>query len=199
MTSVERSLWNAYASTRSIDDRNALVGYYWPYLNILANRLCARGRTLESFDAGDLAAEGVPALIERVESFDLARGFEFSTYAQKRLVGSMLDAVRSSDWVPRLERTIQRADPEHRIPQMSPLDEARDIEGPAARNQTEADEFWEQCCRGMSFIERMAFLLYWRGQLTMDEIGTRLGLSQSRISQILKPIPDRLRRAGIES
>jgi RNA polymerase sigma factor for flagellar operon FliA len=66
-------------------------------------------------ELNDLINDGILGLIDAIEKYDDARGVKFETYAITRINGSILDALRSLDWVPRgvrqrareLERTYQ--------------------------------------------------------------------------------------------
>lgn len=52
----------------------------------------------------------------------------------------------------------------------------------------------EHLTRGLSREERLVLLLYYYEQMTMKEIGTVLGLSESRVSRVHKGILLRLRK-----
>ena len=57
----------------------------------------------------DLVNAGVIGLIDAIEKYDPRRDNTFKTYAEFRIRGAMLDAVRSLDWVPRSVRQKERA------------------------------------------------------------------------------------------
>lgn len=59
-------------------------------------------------DLNDLINDGVLGLLDAIEKFDDARGVKFETYAITRINGSILDALRSLDWVPRAVRQHAR-------------------------------------------------------------------------------------------
>jgi RNA polymerase sigma factor for flagellar operon FliA len=42
--------------------------------------------------------------MDAIDGFDLSRGIKFKTYCTTRIRGSILDELRSQDWVPRLVR-----------------------------------------------------------------------------------------------
>ena len=62
----------------------------------------------------DLVSYGLLGLIGAIERFDINRDIKFETYAIARIKGSIIDELRSMDWVPRsvragareIERTI---------------------------------------------------------------------------------------------
>ncbi|HEV2261678.1 MAG TPA: FliA/WhiG family RNA polymerase sigma factor [Candidatus Rubrimentiphilum sp.] len=58
-------------------------------------------------ELNDLINDGILGLIDAIEKFDDTRGVKFETYAITRINGSIIDALRALDWVPRNVR--QRA------------------------------------------------------------------------------------------
>ncbi|MDQ2817924.1 MAG: FliA/WhiG family RNA polymerase sigma factor [Candidatus Eremiobacteraeota bacterium] len=59
-------------------------------------------------DINDLINEGILGLIDAIGKYDDARGVKFETYAITRINGSILDALRAMDWVPRAVRQKAR-------------------------------------------------------------------------------------------
>ncbi|MDQ2818483.1 MAG: FliA/WhiG family RNA polymerase sigma factor [Candidatus Eremiobacteraeota bacterium] len=59
-------------------------------------------------DINDLINEGILGLIDAISKYDDARGVKFETYAITRINGSILDALRAMDWVPRAVRQKAR-------------------------------------------------------------------------------------------
>jgi RNA polymerase sigma factor FliA len=60
-----------------------------------------------NIEINDLINDGVFGLMDAIEKYDDSRAVKFETYAITRINGSILDALRSLDWVPRAVR--QRA------------------------------------------------------------------------------------------
>ena len=56
----------------------------------------------------DLTAAGLAALVTSAHAFDPARGVPFSGFAATRIKGSIIDELRSMDWVPRSVRARAR-------------------------------------------------------------------------------------------
>ena len=77
----------------------------------------------------DLHSNGQFGLIEAIDRFEPSRGFKFETYAMARIKGSILDSLRSLDWVPRSvrsrERMIEQSSDElsHRLGRRPTMDE----------------------------------------------------------------------------
>src|SRR5207247_11479232 len=59
-------------------------------------------------DEGDLVSYGLLGLISAIERYDPDRDVKFETYAIARIKGSILDELRSLDWVPRSVRSRAR-------------------------------------------------------------------------------------------
>lgn len=60
------------------------------------------------FDFDDLLSYGTIGLIEAVDRFNPARGVSFESFASDRIRGSVIDALRAVDWVPRSSRKRAR-------------------------------------------------------------------------------------------
>ena len=82
--------------------RNALMERYYPLVRYIAERLL---QTLpKSIELDDLVSAGLFGLMDAIRGFDHARNIKFKTYCTTRIRGSILDQLRSQDWVPRLVR-----------------------------------------------------------------------------------------------
>ena len=60
-----------------------------------------------SIDLGDLVQDGVLGLIDAAHRFDESRGIKFETFAERRVRGAMIDALRRDAW-PRGIRRVRR-------------------------------------------------------------------------------------------
>jgi RNA polymerase sigma factor for flagellar operon FliA len=58
----------------------------------------------QALDRDDLLGYGTLGLIEAVDRFDPTQGVAFESFAAARIRGSILDALRAADWVPRSAR-----------------------------------------------------------------------------------------------
>ena len=95
-------IWETYKKTRDENLRNVLIERYMPLVRSISERLLT---TLpKSIDVDDLTSAGIFGLIDAIDGFDLERGIKFKTYCTTRIRGSILDELRSQDWVPRLVR-----------------------------------------------------------------------------------------------
>jgi RNA polymerase sigma factor for flagellar operon FliA len=76
-----------------------LIGY-------IVNRIAVR--LPSHIEAEDLHSVGVIGLIDAANKFNPDKGCKFSTYAEHRIKGAILDQLRSMDWVPRSVRQKTR-------------------------------------------------------------------------------------------
>jgi RNA polymerase sigma factor for flagellar operon FliA len=101
-------LWAAYAATRSVEARNALVEHYLPLVKIRVARMRHKLSSSAGYTEKEVLSSGALGLIRAVERFDPSRGTKFATYASVRISGAILDGFRATDWVPRLVRQAQK-------------------------------------------------------------------------------------------
>ena len=178
-------------------------------------------------DPDDLYSEGMLGLFQAWAAFDPKRGNRFSTFAQHRVRGAMIDAVRKNDWVPRLCRTRSRAAHEKiednykatgewKIEGVRPMprkhyrkrggavwghvrgyDDLKPIEM-GGKNEfphidrnaanpyvsAERSDSIRHLVRHLSRDQRFVVLSSVVHGLTLKDVGTALGVSQSRVSQI---------------
>ena len=92
-------------SAQSLDRKNARVEAGLPFVEALARRMAAT--MPHSIDLSDLVQDGVIGLIDAAERFDEARGIKFETFAERRIRGAMIDALRKDAW-PRGVRRVRR-------------------------------------------------------------------------------------------
>lgn len=76
-----------------------------PFVEALARRMVAS--MPHSIDLGDLVQDGVIGLIDAAHRFDEKRGIKFETFAERRVRGAMIDALRRDAW-PRGVRRARR-------------------------------------------------------------------------------------------
>lgn len=105
-TQNEELLWQNYLSSKSPAAREAIILRYAPLVKYVAGRVAIGLPSNVEFD--DLVSYGVFGLMDAIEKFDPSRGIKFETYAIARIRGSILDGLRSNDWVPRSVRQKAR-------------------------------------------------------------------------------------------
>ncbi len=98
MAKPKRSAVEAY---RSIDDvqKEDLIKSYLPLVKKVVHRLS--GRLPKDVDIKEMLNSGIIGLVDALEKYDPRHETNFSTYAQFRIRGAILDSFRSQDWLPR--------------------------------------------------------------------------------------------------
>jgi RNA polymerase sigma factor for flagellar operon FliA len=214
-----------------------------PFVEQLARRVAAT--MPHSIDIGDLVQDGVLGLIDAANRFDESRGIKFETFAERRVRGAMIDALRKDAWprgVRRQRRELEAAREELRremgcepsladlaakvgsdekrlgrtivrinaIESTSPLannDHLDESTLPAALIPSEPerpDVAYERsevkrrvldAISSLPLREQTVISLYYYKEATMKQIGTEIGVNESRVSQLHARAIGRLRTA----
>lgn len=98
----EKRLWLEFTKTGSLEAREKLAEKYIHLVKYVINRMLAVSHIeSEVLDYDDLYSCGVMGLLSAIDHFDLRREVKFVTYAIPRIKGSIIDELRSVDWIPR--------------------------------------------------------------------------------------------------
>ncbi|MFQ5718814.1 MAG: sigma-70 family RNA polymerase sigma factor [Acidobacteriota bacterium] len=219
--------WSEAVREAGRPERETFLAEYAPLVRYIAARLAARLPRETSVD--DLIGDGLVGLLEAVQRFDPSKGVQFSTFAEMRIRGAMLDGLRHRDFFPRTVRRRQR-EIEDAVNQLthqlqrppedeeigahlgltgeqtrSRMDEARsmallpidfDNSGPgqslesetaapdAALNREDAVSALRAALAGLPERDRQVLSLYYMEGLTLKEIGSIIGVTESRVCQI---------------
>lgn len=92
-------LWTQFAATRDPALRDELITTYTPLVRFVVSRLGIPPSCV--LDADDLLSCGMIGLINAIDRFDPARGCRFESFATTRIRGSVIDHLRSLNWLPR--------------------------------------------------------------------------------------------------
>jgi RNA polymerase sigma factor for flagellar operon FliA len=95
-------IWEQFHKSRNDYFRNLLMKHYRDLVKYCAERL--HTKLPDKVELDDLISAGTFGLMDAIDAFDPARGVKFETYCAPRIKGSILDELRSMDWVPRLVR-----------------------------------------------------------------------------------------------
>jgi RNA polymerase sigma factor FliA len=87
------------------EDQQSRVIASRTFVEALARRMAASMPS--GVDVGDLVQDGMIGLIDAVHRYDEDRGIRFETFAERRVRGAMIDALRRDAW-PRGVRRIRR-------------------------------------------------------------------------------------------
>ncbi|HEY0752391.1 MAG TPA: FliA/WhiG family RNA polymerase sigma factor [Ktedonobacteraceae bacterium] len=92
-------VWTRFAATRDPTLREELITSYTPLVRFVVSRLGIPPSCM--LDAEDLLSCGIIGLINAVDRYDPARGSRFEPFATTRIRGSVIDHLRSLNWLPR--------------------------------------------------------------------------------------------------
>jgi RNA polymerase sigma factor for flagellar operon FliA len=95
-------VWVHFHKSRGEEHRNKLMEHYRYLVRYTAERL--HNKLPDKVELDDLISAGNFGLMDAIDAFDPGRGVKFETYCSPRIRGSILDELRSMDWVPRLVR-----------------------------------------------------------------------------------------------
>src|ERR687884_1970245 len=101
-----KELWRRYKETGDSRAREQLVLAFSPLVKYVAGRM-STGLPAH-VEESDLISYGLLGLISAIERFDTTREIKFETFAMTRIKGSIIDELRSLDWVPRSVRAKAR-------------------------------------------------------------------------------------------
>jgi RNA polymerase sigma factor for flagellar operon FliA len=100
-----------YRNTKDPQVKDKIIVEYAPLVKFIAQKIASR--LPSNIELDDLISCGVIGLMDAIDKFDATRENKFKTYAEFRIRGSILDELRSQDWVPRSVRdkakTLERA------------------------------------------------------------------------------------------
>ena len=213
-----------------------------PFVEALARRMAAS--MPHSIDLGDLVQDGMIGLIDAAHRFDESRGIKFETFAERRVRGAMIDALRRDAWPrgirrvrreleaareklrhelgsepsladlaehmgsdeTRLGRTIVRINTIESTSPLATVDTVAAANLPPVMAPLELPTPDKACERGevairireaikaLPWRERKVVGLYYYGDVTMKQIGSEIGVNESRVSQLHARAVQRLRK-----
>jgi len=98
----ENLLWEEFINSGSLEAREKIADKYIHLVKYVINRMLAVSHIeSEVLDYDDLYSCGVMGLLSAIDNFDVKREVKFITYAIPRIRGSIIDELRSVDWIPR--------------------------------------------------------------------------------------------------
>jgi RNA polymerase sigma factor FliA len=101
-----KDVWTEYHETGSGDIRERIIMDCMPLVKYVVGRFASS--VPRSCDREELIQSGIFGLIDAIDRFDPEKGVKFETYAILRIRGSVIDELRSRDWVPRSHRRMAR-------------------------------------------------------------------------------------------
>ncbi|SHJ91249.1 sigma-70 family RNA polymerase sigma factor [Paramaledivibacter caminithermalis] len=96
---ANNELLKLYKKSKSKEIKDQLIVENIELVKIIAGRLYHSYNTNLEYD--DIVSYGILGLIDAIDKFDPDKNVKFETYANFRIRGSIIDHLRSLDWVPR--------------------------------------------------------------------------------------------------
>ena len=88
-----------FKKNMTVQERNQIVESYLPMIQCIARRISSR--LPSNIHYNDLVSNAVIGLMDAIQKYDPSRNNKFKTYAEFRVRGAILDALRAQDWTPR--------------------------------------------------------------------------------------------------
>jgi RNA polymerase sigma factor for flagellar operon FliA len=85
-----------------------MIMKHMPLVAFVVSRMSTDNQKTLGLDREDALAYGIEGLIQAVDGFDETRGTSFASFAVRRIRGSILDAIRKADPLPRSLRKSTR-------------------------------------------------------------------------------------------
>ena len=97
------ALWLSYLADKSQKVlRDKLIVQYIYLTRYVIGRV--KMSLPQTFSVEDITSYGVEGLIDAIEKYTPDKGARFETYALMRIRGTIIDKIRSQDWIPRSTR-----------------------------------------------------------------------------------------------
>jgi RNA polymerase sigma factor FliA len=185
---------------------SAEVARYLPLVRTVAARL--RAKLPPNIQHDDLLAAGTYGLIDALRRNPELEGEAFEWYARVRIRGAIIDDLRTQDWLSRSARkraTAQAEDggaPVRGIVAIGDLSEAaqnglRDESLPSPLEAAERSDDRKHlgiALDGLAARDKLIMDLHYSQGVQFKDIAARLGVSESRVSQLHTRIVSELRK-----
>lgn len=160
--------------TATIEDRNALIEDHMDLAERIAKNQYKR-MSVRSVQLDELKSAAYMGLVDAATKY---QGGQFDTFASYRIYGEIKDYLRSLCWGTRSNRLNRFT-----------LDEEYDTPVNSAETTDSVDVLVE----GLTERSRDVVLMYYVEDYTLSDIASRLGVSQTRVHQILTQSVSKLR------
>jgi RNA polymerase sigma factor for flagellar operon FliA len=226
--------------------KQEMIMRHMPLVAFVVGRMSTDNQKTLGLDREDALAYGIEGLIQAVDAFDEERGTSFASFAVRRIRGSILDAIRKMDPLPRSVRKnareveaasqelsatlgrwptpkevafrmgitlgqfhdIQRHTSsrfislEHALqdrggdsaPSFDPVDEDELGDPAKAADHNASLALLDEAMHDLNARDRAILRLRYNEARPFHEIGSMMGLSESRVCQLHKRILSNLKR-----
>jgi RNA polymerase sigma factor (sigma-70 family) len=161
--------------------------------------LVAKGRKNPFVSPDDREQEAFLGLIDATQRFDPKMERDFEAFARRRIRGAIIDAERSTADLIRVARRTKKgeksSDTKPRTLSLAAMDydDMWMLSAPPAKMEIEDREAVDLAIRGLPEKERHVARRYWLDGVSMKQVASELGVDQSRVSQMVPKILERLR------
>jgi len=185
---------------------SADIARYLPLVRSVAARF--RAKLPPNIQHDDLLAAGTFGLIDALRKNPELKGDAFEWYARVRINGAIIDDLRTQDWLSRRARKLVTAQTEdggaplRAVMAIGDLSEAaqnslRDESLPSPLEAAERKDEREQLAialNGLAARDKLIMDLHYSQGMQFKDIAARLGVSESRVSQLHTRIVSTLRK-----
>jgi len=165
----------------TILERNKLIENYLPLANSLAYE---KKKSLpKKVDIDDLKSAAYFGLVDAAQKYIESKS-SFGTYARWRITGEIKDFIRESC------RDNSRCS----ISLDQPDENGNSLaESVPQKQEVQTNDFFEETTKKLNDLDKNILSMYYVKDMSMKEIGSKIGVSESRISQILKKSRDKVK------
>lgn len=93
------AVWEEYSKNPTPELKAELAKHYSGLVYKISSTFSHKKPYFLDFE--DILQEARLGLLDAIDKFDPSRGFQFSTYAQQRIRGAIIDGINVMDWTPR--------------------------------------------------------------------------------------------------
>lgn len=175
------------------EERNRLVLSHLPLVRRIARAM--HPALPPSVDIDDLIQAGSVGLIDAAQRFQVERGLQFKTYAEKRIRGTILDSLREVDWASRNHRHHLkriRAAVETFTGRMERKPDSEELATELGMSLENFRKFRRKIYVYFSPLEELRNVAD-RGWEPADELASRRQLA-ARLAQLMEHLPERTAR-----
>ena len=184
---MEETLWKAYYANRSIENRNALMEFYWPFVQKEVKILAFQFRVPNAY-YDDLLSDCVLRLLRAIELYDSKKNIKFTHFCAKGIQYAILE----------LQRKIHRK--QEQVESGVDISKYRSEKVYGERiyvadqeNQIRKNEFWNTVFELLSESERRILMLLYKRFQNYRETGKTLCISCSTAHNMNALILQKLR------
>lgn len=169
-----------------------LVEQYIPWANKLANQ---KKRSLPKFiDLEEIKSAAYMGLVEAASRYKPELGIEFTTFSYPRIWGAIHDYLREQGW-------MKRGDYQQVISLDAPSAESEDCtlrDTIEAKSEGDTEECFEVITLNLDDQAKAVLRYYFIDEYSMKEVGDKFGVSESRISQLIKQYKTKIKSSWQE-